>query len=70
MMQEGKLSVVIESVFDKCIAPKPSGAGCDNMTMLLVLFKSSNYYRDVLTKEHQPHPSEHQSEADCSSSES
>lgn len=68
-MQEGKLSVVIETVFDKCIAPKARGAGCDNMTMILVLLKSSKYFRDVLTKEHQPHPSEHQSKADCSLSE-
>lgn len=68
-MQESKLSMVIESVFDKCIAPKARGAGCDNMTMILVLFKSSNYYRDVLTKEHRPHPSKHQSEADSSLSE-
>lgn len=54
MMQESKLSVVIESVFDKCIAPKARGPGCDNMTMILALFKSSKLYRNVLTKVHQP----------------
>ncbi|KAL8117437.1 putative protein phosphatase 2C 21 isoform X2 [Apium graveolens] len=49
LKSESKLSVVIESVFDKCIAPKAIGAGCDNMTMILVLFKSSNYYQNVLS---------------------
>ncbi|WOH09957.1 hypothetical protein DCAR_0729418 [Daucus carota subsp. sativus] len=69
LISESKLSAVIESVFDKCIAPKPSGAGCDNMTMILVLFKNSNYYRFVFSKKHHPHPSRHNSGDGSSSSE-
>lgn len=54
MMQESKLSVVIESVFDKCIAPKASGAGCDNMTMidLQFIYQYVHYYikRDIFVQ--------------------
>lgn len=38
-MQETKLSVVCERVFDRCVAPTAGGEGCDNMTMILVQFK-------------------------------
>ena len=38
-MQESKLSVICERVFDKCLAPSAGGEGCDNMTMILVQFK-------------------------------
>lgn len=39
-MQESKLSVVVERVLDKCLAPSTAiGEGCDNMTMILVQFK-------------------------------
>lgn len=40
-MQENKLSVVCEKVFDRCLAPTAGGEGCDNMTMILIQFKSS-----------------------------
>lgn len=61
IMQEIKASVVIERVFDRCIAPSAGGVGCDNMTMILVLFKESSYFRG-LPKEQQPLPSDQQSE--------
>lgn len=38
-MQESRLSVVCERVFDRCLAPTAGGEGCDNMTMILVQFK-------------------------------
>lgn len=38
-MQESKLSVICERVFDRCLAPSVGGEGCDNMTMILVQFK-------------------------------
>ena len=38
-MQESKLSVVCERVFDRCLAPSAGGEGCDNMTMILVQLK-------------------------------
>lgn len=38
-MQETKLSVICERVFDRCLAPMAGGEGCDNMTMILVQFK-------------------------------
>ena len=38
-MQESKLSVICERVFDRCLAPSAGGEGCDNMTMILVQFK-------------------------------
>lgn len=38
-MQESKLSVICEKVFDRCLAPSAGGEGCDNMTMILVQFK-------------------------------
>lgn len=38
-MQESKLSVVCERVFERCLAPSTGGEGCDNMTMILVQFK-------------------------------
>ena len=38
-MQESKLSVICERVFDRCVAPTAGGEGCDNMTMILVQFK-------------------------------
>lgn len=39
-MQESKLSMVVERVFEKCLAPSTAGGeGCDNMTMILVQFK-------------------------------
>lgn len=38
-MQETKLSVICEKVFDRCLAPSAGGEGCDNMTMILVQFK-------------------------------
>lgn len=39
-MQETKLSRVCERVLDRCLAPSTmGGAGCDNMTMILVQFK-------------------------------
>ncbi|KAF7843178.1 putative protein phosphatase 2C 60 [Senna tora] len=37
---ENKLSVVCEKVFDRCLAPASGGEGCDNMTMILIQFKS------------------------------
>ncbi|KAL7618802.1 probable protein phosphatase 2C 60 [Lactuca sativa] len=37
---ESKLSVVCEKVFDRCLAPTSGGEGCDNMTMVLVQFKT------------------------------
>lgn len=39
MVQESKLSVICERVFDRCLAPTAGGEGCDNMTMILVQFK-------------------------------
>lgn len=39
IMQENKLSVICERVFDRCLAPTAGGEGCDNMTMILVQFK-------------------------------
>lgn len=50
-MQETKLSVVCERVFDKCLAPSAGGEGCDNMTMILVQFKkpSNLNYGDGLS---------------------
>lgn len=39
-MQESKLSVICEKVFNRCLAPSTGGGeGCDNMTMILVQFK-------------------------------
>lgn len=39
-MQESKLSVVVERVLDRCLAPSTAGGeGCDNMTMILVQLK-------------------------------
>lgn len=54
-MQETKLSVVCERVFDKCLAPSAGGEGCDNMTMILVQFKkpSSLNYGDGLSSSDQ-----------------
>lgn len=40
IMQENKLSVVCEKVFDRCLAPTAGGEGCDNMTMILIQFKN------------------------------
>ncbi|CAM8937413.1 unnamed protein product [Rhodiola kirilowii] len=40
---ETKLSLICESVFDKCLAPSAGGEGCDNMTMILVQFKRSQW---------------------------
>lgn len=40
------LALICEKVFDKCIAPQAPGVGCDNMTMLLVLF-SKNWEKVV-----------------------
>nr|XP_043637733.1 probable protein phosphatase 2C 60 [Erigeron canadensis]XP_043637734.1 probable protein phosphatase 2C 60 [Erigeron canadensis] len=37
---ESKLSAICEKVFDRCLAPACGGEGCDNMTMILVQFKS------------------------------
>lgn len=69
IMQESKLSVVIEKVFDRCLAPSPGGVGCDNMTMILVQFKKSSYFKACGEKQ-QPLPSDQQSEAVCSPSKS
>jgi protein phosphatase 1G len=39
-MQETKLSVICERVFNRCLAPNTNGGeGCDNMSMILVQFK-------------------------------
>lgn len=38
-MQESKLSVICERVFERCLAPSAGGEGCDNMTMILVQLK-------------------------------
>eukprot|EP01012_Entosiphon_sulcatum_P009733 TRINITY_DN1555_c0_g1_i1.p1 TRINITY_DN1555_c0_g1~~TRINITY_DN1555_c0_g1_i1.p1 ORF type:complete len:301 (+),score=44.85 TRINITY_DN1555_c0_g1_i1:56-958(+) len=35
------LALICENVFDKCLAPAAPGIGCDNMTMVLVLFKQN-----------------------------
>lgn len=67
---ETKVSVVIERVFDRCIAPSAGGVGCDNMTMILVQFKKSSYFWSFSAKEKQPLPSNQQSEAACMPSES
>jgi protein phosphatase 2C family protein 2/3 len=32
------LALICENVFDKCLAPQAPGVGCDNMTMILVVF--------------------------------
>eukprot|EP00992_Anisonema_acinus_P001161 TRINITY_DN10397_c0_g1_i1.p1 TRINITY_DN10397_c0_g1~~TRINITY_DN10397_c0_g1_i1.p1 ORF type:complete len:295 (+),score=38.11 TRINITY_DN10397_c0_g1_i1:63-947(+) len=34
------LALICENVFDRCLAPSAPGLGCDNMTMILVLFKA------------------------------
>lgn len=63
-MQENKLSVVCEKVFDRCLAPTAGGEGCDNMTMILIQLKNpSNPSASVSD---QPQPSAQPSEADRS----
>lgn len=52
-MQESKLSVVCERVFDRCLAPTAGGEGCDNMTMILVQFKKP-FNQSATSPEEQP----------------
>ncbi|RYR40978.1 hypothetical protein Ahy_A09g046720 isoform B [Arachis hypogaea] len=40
LKEENKLSAVCEMVFDRCLAPTAGGEGCDNMTMILIQFKT------------------------------
>lgn len=35
------LALICENVFDRCLAPSAPGLGCDNMTMILVLFNKN-----------------------------
>jgi protein phosphatase 2C family protein 2/3 len=35
------LASICEKVFEKCLAPQAPGVGCDNMTMVLVLFSKN-----------------------------
>ncbi|KAE8656922.1 Detected protein of unknown function [Hibiscus syriacus] len=39
MNSETKLSAICERAFNRCFAPTVGGEGCDNLTMILVLFK-------------------------------
>lgn len=52
-MQESKLSVICERVFDRCLAPTAGGEGCDNMTMILVQFKKP-FNPNAASPEEQP----------------
>ena len=65
-MQENKLSVVCEKVFDRCLAPTAGGEGCDNMTMILIQFKKPSQSGSSVTK--QPLSSNQPSEVDKRSS--
>eukprot|EP00906_Rhabdomonas_costata_P021573 RCo031304 len=35
------VALICENVFDKCLAPQAPGVGCDNMTMILVVFREN-----------------------------
>lgn len=35
------VALICENVFDKCLAPQAPGVGCDNMTMVLVVFREN-----------------------------
>lgn len=62
-MQESKLSVICERVFDRCLAPSAGGEGCDNMTMILVQFKKP-FTLNAVSAEQLP-SSPNRSEASC-----
>lgn len=64
-VQENKLSVVCEKVFDRCLAPTAGGEGCDNMTMILIQFKNPS--NTSSSSPNQPQSSAEPSEADRSS---
>ena len=35
------VALICENIFDKCLAPQAPGVGCDNMTMVLVVFREN-----------------------------
>lgn len=45
---ENNLKVICERVLDWCLAPAAGGLGCDNMTMILILFKGPNSGASVI----------------------
>ncbi|MED6225130.1 hypothetical protein PIB30_090727 [Stylosanthes scabra] len=65
LKEENKLSVVCEMVFDRCLAPTAGGEGCDNMTMILVQFKTP--LNPSASNADQPQSSAEPAEADQSS---